>query len=90
MFAITAEQAEACEDATNDDHFRELIEEIEEEWDEADLAEVDKSWDAMHRLLTDGRLEHGNGDEPLRHCVLGPDQLYEGEDYIASLVTPEK
>src|SRR5690606_19344710 len=52
--------------------------------------ESDKAWDAMHRALTDGELEYGNGPEPLNHCVLGPRQLHEGDDYIVSLVLPEE
>jgi hypothetical protein len=90
FFAITSEQAKALESADDDDALMELVEEIEEAWDEDNLAECDKAWDAMHRLLTDGALEYGNGPEPLRHCVLGPHQLHEGDDYIVSLVSPEK
>ena len=90
FFAITADQSAAFEAAADDDALMELVEEVEELWDGDHVAECDKSWDAMHRLLTDGRLEYGNGPEPLCHCVLGPNQLYEGDDYIVSLVPPDK
>ena len=90
FFAITGEQAAAFQAAPDDDALLELVEEIEEAWDQANLAECDKAWDAMHRLLTDGTLEYGNGSEPFCHCVLGPGQLHEGDDYIVSLVPPEK
>jgi Domain of unknown function (DUF1877) len=50
----------------------------------------DKAWDAMHRCLTDGRLEDGNGDYPLNHVVLGPRQLHKGPHNIVSFVSPEQ
>jgi hypothetical protein len=53
------------------------------------LAECDKAWDALHRCLTDGKLEYGNGPYPLNHCVLSPQQLHRGDDYIISLVSPK-
>ena len=33
-------------------------------------AESDKSWDAMHRLLSDGSLTWDGGEYPLNHVVL--------------------
>jgi hypothetical protein len=44
----------------------------------------------MHRCLTDGRLEYGNGSYPLSHAVLGPRQLHDGDDYIVSVVLPNE
>lgn len=90
FFAITSEQAAAFQAAADDDAVIDLVDEVEEEWDEDNLAECDKAWDALHRLLTDGALEYGNGPEPFCHCVLSPNQLHEGDDYIVSLVAPEK
>lgn len=64
--------------------------EIEERWEEEWLYQTDKAWDAIHRCLTDGRLSCAGGTYPLKLAVLGGDQLHEGEDYIVSLVDPEK
>jgi hypothetical protein len=89
-FSITVEQADGLLAADGDDALMELIEAIEEAWDKDNLVECDKAWDAMHRCLTDGQLEYGNGSYPLNHCVLGPRQLHEGDDYIVSLVSPEE
>src|SRR5262249_33050119 len=89
-FAITAEPAEALLAAHGDEALMSLIEEIEEAWDGENLAESDKAWDAMHRCLTDGQLGCGNGPYPLNHCVLGPRQLYEGDDYVVSLVSADE
>lgn len=50
-----------------------------------------KAWDAMHRLLTDGRLEYQNGEYPLNHAVIGGEILIGGgedDTYIISLKTP--
>lgn len=90
FFALTSETARALRDAEDDDELMELVSDIEEAWDKPNLVECDKAWDAMHRALTDGELECGNGPEPLCHCVLGPEQLHEGDEYFVSLVPPEK
>lgn len=89
-FAITDEQTATLLAADGDDGLMAAIEAIEESWDEDNLAECDKAWDALHRALTDGRLKYGNGEYPFSHCVLGPRQLYEGDDYIVSYVSPDQ
>ena len=90
FFAITSVEANKLLSASSDDEVIEIVDESEDNWDEDNLAECDKSWDALHRLLTDGSLSYGNGTEPLCHCVLGPNQLYQGDGYIVSLVEPTK
>jgi len=54
------------------------------------FAEFDKSWDALHRSLTDGKFEWANGTYPLNHVILGGQQIYFEDDYIMSLKTPEQ
>jgi hypothetical protein len=54
------------------------------------LAELDKAWDAIHRTLTDGKLEWTNGDYPLNHIILGGEILYFQQDYIMTLKTPDQ
>jgi Domain of unknown function (DUF1877) len=88
FFAITEEQQAQLLAVEDDESLMAMIETIEEAWDADHLAECDKSWDAMHRALTDGRLDNGNGEYPFSHCVLGPRQLHQGDDYIVSLVEP--
>lgn len=53
------------------------------------LPESDKSWDAMHRALGDGKLDGETGPYPLSHVVLGGQQLYDGDDYILVLKDPK-
>ncbi len=49
---------------------------------------VDKAWDAIHRCLTDGTLDPGEG--PLAKFVLGGKSLYDGMEHILCLVSPEE
>ncbi len=70
-----------------------ITEVIEEEYFEHHrewIAETDKSWDYMHRALTDGELGCDNGAYPLNHLILGGESLYSGEDYIIILKTPRQ
>jgi hypothetical protein len=88
FFALTEEQSTRLSSALDDDELMGIIEEIEEEWDEDNLAECDKAWDAMHRCLSDGTLDGNAGSYPLNRCVLGGKSLHEGNDYIVCLVSP--
>lgn len=89
-FAITDEDLAALRLAGSDEAVMEIVEAIEERWDDGFVCETDKAWDAIHRCLTDGNLEFANGTDPLRLCVLGGEQLFEGDDYIVALVTHER
>lgn len=79
--------------ASDEERLDYLQEEIEElyfsEYPER-VAELDKSWDAIHRSLTDGKLEYNNGDFPLSHVVLGGEILYTSGDYIMTLKHPDQ
>jgi len=88
-FAITAAQTKKLLELEGDDEslLSYVIDEIEERWDKKHLVELDKSWDAMHRCLTDGKLKYKNGKFPLSHCVLGGKPLYSEGDYIVSIKT---
>jgi hypothetical protein len=87
-FAIDAETAGRLLAAADDHQVAALIEEIEEEAIDVDHCDTDKAWDAIHRSLTDGYLGYSNGTYPLNAVILGGTQLYEGDDYIVSLLTP--
>ena len=94
-FALTDEQASRLLDTPgmgNDDLLA-FVEQIEEGpngegWDAVWTQETDKAWDAIHRCLTDGKLEWS--DTPLHKCILGSDNLYEGDDYLMSYLEPEE
>ncbi|HEV3260399.1 MAG TPA: YfbM family protein [Gemmataceae bacterium] len=94
-FALTAEQASRLMDTPgmDNDGLLAFVEEIEEGpngegWDDEWVQETDKSWDAIHRCLTDGQLERGR--TPFHKCILGSDNLYEGDDHIMNFLSPEE
>lgn len=61
-----------------------LVADIENAWDEDWLVETDKAWAAIHRCLTDGKLEWGPTVAHL--AVLGPEDCYPGDSYIVNFV----
>jgi hypothetical protein len=78
----------ALAEAGNDEALLELLAEIEETWHERRTCHHDKAWDALHRTLTDGKLEYANGTYPLGAAVLGGRQLIAGErEYTISYLS---
>lgn len=71
------------------DYLQETVETVYFEDFPERIAELDKSWDALHRSLTDGKLEYSNGTFPLSHVILGGEILYHESDYIMTLKDPE-
>lgn len=90
LFAIADDRASQLLAVSSDDELMEVIEEIEEEWDENFLGETDKAWDAIHRALGDGSLDPTAGASPLNRAILGGKHLYRGDDYIVALVTKDE
>ena len=94
-FAMTDDQASRLMNTPSmgNDDLLAFVEEVEEGpggegWDAEWTQETDKSWDAIHRCLTDGKLEWG--DTPFHKCILGSDNLYEGDDYLMSYLDPDE
>jgi hypothetical protein len=92
-FALTEELASRLTEIPerDNDELLAFVDEIEEGpnregWDEEWVQETDKSWDAIHRCLTDGRLEWGQ--TPFHKCILGNHNLYDGDDYLMNLISP--
>ena len=87
-FALTTvDEQRLLAAAGDDDAVLQIVGEIEEADDEDWACQHDKAWDALHRCLTDGRLEYANGTFPLRAAVIGGRQLIEDEDYTVSYTT---
>lgn len=88
-FALTDEQASRLMETPdeNNEFLMTFVEEVESQWDEEWLQETDKSWDAIHRCLTDGKLDWG--DSPFHKCILGNGNLYDGDDYIMNFLSPD-
>jgi len=89
-FAIDDSTAARLLQAGSDEERMYVVQEIEERWDEEYLYQTDKAWDAIHRCLTDGKLSFAGGSYPLNRCILGGRSLYEGDDYILVLISPEE
>lgn len=90
LFALTAEQDERILEAVDDTEVLELVEEIEERWDQPWLVELDKAWDALHRCLSDGALSSEGGEYPLAAAILGGEWRYDGDDYIVCYVSADE
>lgn len=93
-FALASEDAAALQALEDEQERLSFLQEVLEERYFAEpktyVAESDKSWDAMHRVLSDGSLSRDGGSFPLNHTVLAGKPLYSGDDYIISLKTPEQ
>ena len=72
------------------EHLQEVSEDHYLNHEKQFAAESDKSWDAMHRALSDGEMSWDGGDYPLDHTVLAGELLYTDSDYIMSLKKPEQ
>ena len=93
-FALSEEEVSKLRSRPTDQaRLQHLQEEIEQTYfaDHPELmVENDKSWDAIHRTLTDGKLAWKNGTYPLNHVILGGEPLYSKDDYIMSLKSPKQ
>jgi hypothetical protein len=100
-FALTREEeAKLLALPPGDERIEYIQEEIEQRWDEPNLAESDKAWDHIHRVLTGYPPEGGMGFDPeriplfgtegQRLAVLGGVSLHPGEDYIVTFVPADK
>jgi hypothetical protein len=91
-FALTEKEANHLRSLTDEQERLEHLQEVIEEQflgDEKEFAaENDKAWDAMHRVLADGKLSWDGGVYPLNHTVLAGELLYTDSDYIMSLKSP--
>lgn len=90
LFALDDAQQDVLSAAVSDEEVVNVVAQIAEQWDREWLFETDKAWDAIHRSLTDGKLEYANGEYPLNHCILGGYQLHEGSGWVVSVVPAEQ
>jgi hypothetical protein len=87
LFALTESQAALLAETRNDAEVRGFVSDVESDWDQDWLCEVDKAWDALHRCLGDGTLRLGrHGGGALELAILGGGHHYEGEEYIVAHV----
>jgi hypothetical protein len=92
-FALDAGEVAALRTAGEDWRVEYVGEAFEDRLWSADPSraqETDKAWDAIHRCLTDGTLSWDGDEYPLDHAILGGESLYDGDDYILSLKSPDE
>jgi hypothetical protein len=93
-FALDSTELQLLLDAPDPESLLELVSEVVadadaegEEWSHR----TETAWNAIHRCLTNGRLEYEAGPWPLAYSVLGGQHLYGGdEDRVVMLVSPEQ
>ncbi len=90
LFAISDVTVTALLAARSDEDVMEIVESVEEDWEDPFVAETDKAWDAMHRALSDGSLDPAAGSAPLNRAILGGKHLHRGDEYIVALVTKDE
>ncbi len=86
LFAITESEISKIKAINSDidkiDYMQELEDKYYDEYPER-IAELDTSWEALHRALCDGALNRESGTYPLNHVILGGQNLLndENDDY---------
>lgn len=90
LFALGAQDAGRILACRSGDKVMEWVGEVEDRWDVDHLFELDKSWDALHRCLTDGDLAFENGEYRLSHVILGGVPRYGGDDHIVCYVAADQ
>lgn len=79
LFALNEQEVEKLMSVARDGRSEYMHEEIEElffdDFPEF-VCELDKSWDAMHRMLTDGNLDFTNQYPPLCNVIFGGELIY--------------
>ena len=88
--AITKEELDKLRAVPRADRVPDYLDEMET----VDIYDVDKAWDAMHRALTNSKLEYGGKNAPGCWVILGGEVLrgdQEGEeDYIVVCKAPDQ
>lgn len=93
LFALNEQEVEQLRLVKRQDRSDYMHEEIEEvffdDYPEY-TCELDKSWDAMHRMLTDGNLNFENTFQPLCNVIFGGEFLYGlVRESSGEVITPE-
>jgi len=89
-FALTEEESKQLLKEAETGKAIDFIQEVvEARWETDWPQETDKSWDAIHRCLTDGTLKCA-GKSALEKCVLGGRQLHRCNYCIVSFLTSDE
>ncbi|MBN8610626.1 MAG: DUF1877 family protein [Deltaproteobacteria bacterium] len=83
LFALDDEDLARLGEARSDREVLDIVTDLEERWENA--CELDRAWDAIHRALTDGRLDLRDASPPLSRAILGGTVLVRTEAAIVSV-----
>jgi len=89
-FALTTDDVRQLLAADDNESVLAVLETVDRRRDEIWLQTVDKTWDAMHRCLSNGTLYYDEGEYPLNRTVLGGKHLYDGDEYVIAYVAPNE
>lgn len=84
LFAIDDDTLARLGEARDDAAVLAIVSEYEERWEAGATCELEKSWEAIHRALTGGKLDYSSGPRAERLAILGGVRLVEGDDVIVS------
>ncbi len=90
--ALSREHAKRVFGSKDDPSLVGLIEELKNDKAlraNSQVLEVKRTWDAIHRCLTEGTLDPEGGDFPLNHVILGGKKIHHGDDYVAAVIRPD-
>ena len=90
--ALSRDNAKRVFAVPNDTALLALIEEFKNSKElrkNGQVVECKRTWDAIHRCLTEGTLDPTGGEVPMNHAILGGKQLNKGNEFIAVLVRPD-
>jgi Domain of unknown function (DUF1877) len=91
-FALSRDNAKKVFAVTDPKGFLTLFDEFKNSKDmqkNDQILENKRTWDAIHRALTEGELDPQGGEMPLNHVILGGKPVNAGEDYFAAVVRPD-
>ena len=93
LFALNEQDVEKLRSIDRKDRSAYMHEEIEELFFDSYpeyMCELDKAWDAMHRMLTDGNLNFENQFPPFSNVIFGGELLYGVmRDPSGNIIIPE-
>jgi hypothetical protein len=90
--ALTREHAKRLHAIQDDSSLKTFSDELQSSAEmkkKGRVIETGRTWDAIHRCLTDGELDPTGGDFPLNHVVLGGKHLHQGDGYTAVFIRPD-
>lgn len=91
-FALSRENAKRIFAAKGGEEIGALIAEFhgsKEMKANSQILPLKRTWDAIHRCLTEGELDPAGGDFPMNHVILGGKVIHNGDDYIAVVIRPD-